>query len=99
MLYSYVNVAYFQLVAAIIACMPSVSGGLTYGFSAILIPQLQDPDPQLQDPDPQPNRKTDPDQRKIPRIRIRGFCTKKNIILLLCEKYWNRNQEFINLIR
>ena len=48
MLYSYVNVTYFQLVAAIIACMPSVSGGLTYGFSAILIPQLQDPESDVQ---------------------------------------------------
>ena len=48
MLYSNVYVAYFQLVAAIIACMPSVSGGLTYGFSAILIPQLQDPESDIQ---------------------------------------------------
>ena len=30
-----------QLLAAVLACMPAISGGLTYGFSAILIPQLQ----------------------------------------------------------
>ena len=40
--------AHFQLLAAIIACMPSLSGGLTYGFSAILIPQLQDPESDIQ---------------------------------------------------
>ena len=28
--------------------MPSLSGGLTYGFSAILIPQLQEPDSDIQ---------------------------------------------------
>ena len=33
-----------QLLAAVLACMPAISGGLTYGFSAILIPQLQSED-------------------------------------------------------
>ena len=33
-----------QLLAAVLACMPAISGGLTYGFSAILIPQLQTED-------------------------------------------------------
>ena len=33
-----------QFLTAFIVCLPSISGGLTYGFSSILIPQLQHPD-------------------------------------------------------
>lgn len=47
-IYPEVIMGHFQLLATIIACMPSLSGGLTYGFSAILIPQLQDPESDIQ---------------------------------------------------